>query len=141
MRAALSFLMKARDAVPRYYIRGHLPKVVVDVDRARMKGTDPVDAGARTARVKEPDARAALLARLDKAIGLLERDASHGSDSLTVIRVDALTQARDAAEPLGRAIDALRGRRDAMPALRQTRRRLERATDAVSGLPAWQGGR
>ncbi len=141
MRRALGFLMKARDAVPRYYIRGHLPKVVVDVERARMKGADPVDAAARTSRAKEPDARALLLARLDKAIGLLTRDAPHAADSLAVIRVTALSEARDAAEPLGRAIDALRGRNDAMPALRQARRRLERAIDAESGLPAWQGGR
>jgi hypothetical protein len=141
MRAALGFLMKARDAVPRYYIRGHLPKIVVDVDRVRMKGTDPVAAAARTKRALEPDARRVLLARLDKALDMLGRDAGHAADSLTVIRVEALSVARDVAEPLGRAIDALRGRRDAMPALRQARRRLERSTDAEPALPAWQGGR
>lgn len=141
MRRALGFLMKARDAVPRYYIRGHLPKLVVDVDRVRMRGTDPVAAAARTKRAAEPDVRRALLARLDTALALLRRGAPHAADSLTVIRVDALLQARDAAEPLGRAIDALRGGRDAMPAMRQARRRLERATDAEPMLAPWQGGR
>jgi hypothetical protein len=141
MRRALGFLMKARDAVPRYYIRGRLPKLVVDVDRVRMKGTDPVAAAARTKRATEPDIRRALLVRLDEAIAMLGRDAPHVADSLTVIRVDALAQARDAAEPLGRAIDALRGGHDAMPALRQARRRLARATDAEPALSAWQGGR
>jgi hypothetical protein len=141
MRRALGFLMKARGAVPRYYIRGHLPKLVVDVDRVRMKGTDPVAAAARTKRAVEPDARRALLTRLDNALDLLGRAAPHAADSLTLIRVDALLQARDAAEPLGRAIDAMRAGHDAMPALRQARRRLERATDAEPALPAWQGGR
>ncbi|MFI5207028.1 MAG: hypothetical protein ACHQX4_03330 [Gemmatimonadales bacterium] len=141
MRRALGFLMKARDATPRYYIRGRLPKVVVDVDRVRLKGTDPVAAATRTKRAAEADVRRALLSRLDKAIDRLARDAPHAADSLQFIRVDALANARDAAEPLGRAIDALRGGHDALPALLQARRRLERATDAEPALPAWQGGR
>ena len=141
MRRALALLIQARGRARRLYLRGGLPKVVIDVGRVRLKGTDPASVSPRIARPASPDARQALLVRLDRALLLLARAAPRTGDSLTMIRVDALAQARDAAAPLGRAIDALRHWQDPGPALREARRRLERATVAEGALSAWQGAR
>jgi hypothetical protein len=140
MRRALKLLMDARDA-EKFYIRGVLNVPTVEVDRVRLQGRDRASVAGRDPRSVPADPRHALLTRLDRALRLLDTAPAAAADSITYIRVDALTQAADAAEPLGRAIDALSSGEDARLALVQALRRLERATRADSAPPAWMGGR
>ena len=139
MRQALKLLERVRDA-NRYWLRGLLTTEPIEVDRVRLTGTDDADPGERDPREAERDARQALLARLDRAVALLDDDRDAAADSLRLVLVAALTDAKDVAAPLGEAVDAMRRRADPMPPLVQARRRLERRTDAAGSLSGWVGG-
>jgi hypothetical protein len=140
MRRALHLLEQAR-GTGRLYLRGILPKDVIDIAKVRLKGTDSAKVAGRDPRSAAVDGRRALLARLDRVLPLLVVDAARGGggDSLTAIRVDALTQAPDAADALGRALDALRRRESPRAAIALARRRLERGVIAEPSLSGWSG--
>ncbi len=136
MRRALRFLEQARQA-RRLYLRGVLPPETVDLPAVRLQGTDSATVALRRPRDRLADPRRALLARLDGLAGLAGQALV---DSLTVLRVDALTAAPDVADPLARAIDAARRHADPGAPLGIARRRLERSTVATPALGPWQGG-
>lgn len=138
MYRALKALEKVRNA-ERLYLRGVFPKLVVDLDKIRLKGTDKPEPAPRDSRPALLDARRGLRERLDRALVLLARRDPAARDSLILIRVDALGQAPDAAPPLARAIDALRAGRDPAPSVVSARRVLLRATEASPGLSPWRG--
>lgn len=138
MYRALKALERVRSS-NRLYLRGIFPKLVVDLDRVRLKGTDQPAVGAREPRQEIDDPRTALRARLDRALALLATGADGVLDSLVLIRVESLNQAPDAAAPLGRAIADLRAGRDPLTDLRTARRVLLRATETVPGVPVWRG--
>jgi len=137
MYRALRLLQQARDATARYYLRGTLPKVVVDLDRARLRGRDSARAEARQPRDAAADHRRALLARLDRAAAIAGVNRAAAADSLTVIRIEALAQVPDAADALARAIAALRVGDPALEPLRAARRRLERRSESSAGILPW----
>lgn len=138
MYRALKALERVRSA-DRLYLRGIFPKLVVDLEKIRLKGTDKPSVGGREARPPLPSPRKILRQRLDGSVALLQRGAGGIGDSLVLIRVDALTQAPDAAASLAQAIDALRAGKDPMPGVRAARRLLLRATVAVPGVAVWRG--
>jgi hypothetical protein len=138
MRRALRALEEAR-RTNRLYLRGTVPIDNVDLAKVRLKGEDSATVAPRQPRPAPNDARRALLARLDRAAALLGTAPAQAADSLTVIRVDALTAAPDAAEPLRRALDALRRGREYRAPLATARRKLQRATEATPSLGPWQG--
>jgi len=138
MRKALAFLEQIREA-NRYWLRGLLTTTPVDLERVRLTGTDPARAAPRTPRTRDDDPRQALLARLDAAIALVERDRAAAADSLQRVYASALVLAREAAEPIRDAVAAVRGEGDPTAALRAARRRLERRVEATSGLTDWYG--
>ena len=138
MRRALRALEEAR-RTNRLYLRGTIPIDNVDLAKVRLKGEDSATVAPRQPRPAPNDARRALLTRLDRAATLLGRAPAQAADSLTVIRVDALTAAPDAAEPIGRALDALRRGSEYRTALASARRKLQRATEATPSLGPWQG--
>jgi hypothetical protein len=107
-----------RDA-NRYWLRGVLTTAPIEVDRVRLTGTDDADPAARAAREAERDARLALLARLDRAMALLQRAPPAAADSLRMVLVAALADAKDVAAPLGEAVDAVQRGADPMPPLVQ----------------------
>jgi hypothetical protein len=137
MYRALDALDKGRTS-RRIYLRGMLPRIVVDLDQVRLKGTDSAWAGPRPARPPLADPRRALLIRLDRIVS----GAGSGAlaDSLTMLRAAALTIAPDAAPSLARALEAIRAGADPSAALRVTRRALDRATEAEPVLSPWRGG-
>lgn len=137
MYRALKALERVRSA-DRLYLRGILPKLVVDVEKIRLKGTDQPAVGAREPRPPVADPRMSLRARVESAVTLLRRGGDV-RDSLVVIRVDALGQAPAAAAHLATAIEALRAGRDPLPAIRSARRVLLRETDASPAVPVWRG--
>jgi hypothetical protein len=137
MYRALDALDKGRTS-RRIYLRGMLPRIVVDLEQVRLQGTDSASAGPRPARPPLADPRRALLSRLD----LILSGAGAGAlaDSLTMLRAAALTLASDAAPALGRALEAIRAGADPGTALRAARRALDRATEAEPVLSPWRGG-
>ncbi len=139
MYRALKALERVRNS-ERLYLRGVFPKLVVDLDKVRLKGTDQPSVTPRDSRPVLLDARRVLGERLDRAITLVARRDPGARDSLILIRVDALSRAPDAAPALGRAVDALRAGRDPLPLIATARRVLLRATEASPGVPAWRGG-
>lgn len=137
MYRALRALEQARNA-DRLYLRGIFPKIVLDLERVRLKGTDKAAPGERTPRPAIPDPRRTLLVRLDRALALAGNAPGPAGDSLVMIRVAALTDAPDAAATLARAIDALRRGADPAPAGLAARRLLLRETEATPSLSGWR---
>jgi hypothetical protein len=135
MRRALEALQRAR-AAERLYVRGRPPRVVVDVDRVRLTGRDTGTAAARVPRAPDDPAAAARLARFDRALGAVSRDAGAALDSLTVLRVDLLAVAPAAAAALGTALDRARRGGDATGPLVNVRRLLAGAAWRRDGLGA-----
>ena len=136
MYRALDALDKGRTS-RRLYLRGMLPRIVVDLEQVRLKGTDSASAGLRPARPPLADRRRGLLSRLDRIVSGTATAAL--ADSLTMLRAAALTGAPDAAPLLARALTAIRGGTDPAAALRAARRALDRATEPAV-LSPWRGG-
>ncbi len=135
MREALAAILRAR-AAERIYLRGRPPVAVVDLARVRLTGalTDVRPAPA-SAEPFDATTAAALLARFTRAVGALPDAAA--TDSLALLRIDALRAAPEFAAALGRAVDVLHSGRDATDALLLARRALAEPSAAVQRLPAW----
>ena len=139
MRAALDALQRAR-AAERVYLRGRPPAVVVDLADARLKGTERGAPASRTPPAPGTDAAAQRARRFDRALGLLASSPADATDSLLLLRLDALGTAPVLAAALGEAIDALRSGEDATSALARARRAASGEPAARSSLPAWGAG-
>jgi hypothetical protein len=140
---ALNALEKARKA-RRLYLRGAPPAIVVNIDRVRMKGTERPEAGPRTPGA--PDTlRSRMAARFVAAVGAMERgprgsaEWRAGVDSLTILRVTAISNNPSLAGALSDAVTALDAGGDPAPALARARQAII-GSPAVSGrLSAWGG--
>ena len=145
--AALPEMYRALDALDkgrtsrRVYLRGMLPRILVDLEKVRLTGTGAAEVARRTPRAPLGDARQELLRRLDRLLPSTGRAPPALADSLTMVRADALADAPDAAPLLARAIEAIRAGEDPGQLLRQTRRMLERRIETAPSLSAWRGGR
>jgi hypothetical protein len=140
MYRALEALDKGRNS-SRVYLRGVLPRIVVDLEQVRLSGTGKAQVGPRWPRQELSDARRQLLERLDRLFPASGPMPPALADSLTMVRADALTDAPDAAPLLARALEAIRAGRDPLPMVRQSRRVLERGAESVPSLSAWRGDR
>ena len=138
MYRALRLLQQARDATARYYLRGPLPKVVIDIERARLRGRDTGNPNERLPREAQGAERRALLLRFDRAARVAEQSGAAAADSMTLLRLEALRFAPEAAAPLSEAASALRAGREAGAALRAARRSIERRTQSLGGIAEWQ---
>jgi hypothetical protein len=138
MKKILAILDELRLA-HRYYLRGLMKPVAVNVERVRMTGTDTADASKREARAELSDAHAALLARLDRSAVLARSAPAAAADSLVFIRVSALASAPEAAKALEEAIRKLRAGAPADSVLARVRRALEPRASVASGAAEWAG--
>jgi hypothetical protein len=144
MYRALALLDSARTS-NRLYLRGTIPRVVVDVGAIRLTGTDSdfygSRIGSRIPRTELVDLRASLVARIDRVTSLIPLSPRAALDSLTMIRLDALREAPEVADLLARAIEEMRSGSGADPApeLLAVRRRLETAAVATPRLSPWSG--
>jgi hypothetical protein len=140
MYRALALLDSARTS-NRLYLRGVTPRVAVDVGAIRLAGTDSAANGSRFPRVELVNQRAALAARIDRASGLIATAPGAALDSLTMIRLDALREAPDVADLLGRALEEIRlgGGTDPAQVLLTVRRRLDTQPTAEPRLSVWTG--
>jgi hypothetical protein len=129
MRRALAAIQKARQA-ERLYLRGAPPRVVIDIERARLKGKDKGSSSIRKSLTVSDSAANARADRFARIIELAGRDPSAAADSLLLVRIDALGDAPSFAAALSDAVSAIRaGKGDAATAA------LARARRALAGAP------
>ena len=136
MKKALEALERARSA-ERIYLRGKVRTVVVDVARVRLQGKERGSPVARLARDAADPARLARLARFDAALAVAATAPAAAADSLLLLRIDALDRDAAAAQALGAAANALRGKGDATAALIRARRAVAGFAPVRSPLNAW----
>ena len=139
MKQALKILDDARMAY-RYYLRGIMRPVVVNIERVRLQGKDSAAAASLAPRPLLPNVRAALAARIDAAARLFRTAPDAAMDSLTYLRVAALSTAPMVAAELDTALTALRRGGVVDSALAHTRRLLEPPARVMAGPPDWQVG-
>jgi hypothetical protein len=140
MRRALAAIEKARQ-VERLYLRGRPPQVVIDIDKARLKGKDKGGSATRLPLPASDSVTRSLESRLVRAIELTSRDAAAAIDSLTVLRIDALADNPGFAATLPPAIEAMRRGHgsDATAALARARRSLAGAPLVRDSIARWGG--
>jgi len=138
MRRALAAIQRARQA-ERLYLRGATPTVVIDIDKARLKGTDKGASSTRRAATSPDTAAIARADRFTRVVELAARHPRSAIDSLLVLRIDALADAPAFAAALGDAVTAMRaGRGDAATsALARARRTLAGSPAARDSLSRW----
>jgi hypothetical protein len=130
MRKALAAIQKARTA-ERLYLRGTPPRVVIDINKARLTGKDKGSSSARRALSGMDTTRQRLADRFTRIVDLAAREPRAASDSLLVLRIDALNSVPSFASALSEAATALRaGKADGAT------RALARARRAIAGAPA-----
>jgi hypothetical protein len=78
--------------------------------------------------------------RLLSAVSLLRTDATAARDSLAVLRLESVGDARVFADALSAALDALQAGRDLTPSLVRARRALGGVTRVPGGLWSRGGG-
>ena len=139
MKQALKILDDARMAY-RYYLRGILRPVVVNIERVRLQGKDSTATAPLLPRAVPRDVRAALAARIDAAARLYQTAPEAAMDSLTYARVAALTAVPGVAAALDTALTQLRRGAAIDSALARTRRLLEPPARVIAGPPDWQAG-
>ena len=139
MRAALDALQRAR-AAERVYLRGRPPEVVVDLADARLKGTERGSPATREPPASGADAAVVRARRFDRALEMLASAPAAATDSLLLLRIDAIAAAPGLAAALGEAIEALRTGRDATAPLARARRSLGGEAEARAVLPQWGAG-
>jgi hypothetical protein len=137
MKLALAAIERARTA-SRLYLRGKPPVVIVDIAKVRLVGKDTGRANVRSERAPLPQRDAARERRLLAAVSLLAADATAARDSLAVLRLESVGDAREFADALSATLDALQGGRDLTPSLVRARRALGGVTRLPSGL--WSRG-
>lgn len=138
MRRALAAIQKARQA-ERVYLRGAPPRVVIDINKARLKGKDKGSASARRALASLDSASRARANRLTRIVELSAHEAPAAIDSLLLLRIDALGAEPAFAAALSDAIAAMRGGKSdaAASALGRARRSLAGAPIVRDSLARW----
>lgn len=139
MRAALKALDRARLA-NRLYLRGTPPRIIVDLNRVRLTGTEKGSSNPRLPRSFADSLRARLSERFEAALQTIDKDPARAISELALLRVEALATLPDLATALGEASDAIRSRRDATVPLLRARRVLEGPPDVTPALTPWAGG-
>ncbi len=125
MKAALAAIQRAR-AAERLYLRGRPPRIVLDIARIRLSGKkEGIEPAVRSPRASAVTAQLTRQAQFSIALELLASDSvSAAIDSLTLLRVDALSDQPAFASALSAAVNDLRSGRDATASLRVARRAL-----------------
>ena len=138
MRRALAAIQKARKA-ERLYLRGAPPSVVIDINKARLKGKDKGSSSTRRPATAADSGAARLADRFARLVELSARDPGAAADSLLLLRIDALNDAPAFAAALNDAVKAMRqGKSDgATQALARARRALAGAPASRDTLSRW----
>ena len=138
MRRALEAIQRARKA-ERLYLRGIPPRVVIDINKARLTGKDKGSSSNRRPVTAADSVTHRLLDRFTRIVELSAKNAGAAADSLLVLRIDALTDAPAVAAALSDAAKAIRASNsaEATQALARARRALAGAPVARDTLSRW----
>jgi len=144
MTRALRALDRARLA-NRLYLRGRTPRIVVNVEKARLTGKDKGASNASTVRAPADTLRLSAERALDAAVALPRSDRGPFIAALTRLRVATVATNAAFSDALGAVIDSARAGRDVTGALGRARRALV-GTPSVTDHPtpwlgAWPGSR
>lgn len=135
MRAALEAIQRARQA-ERLYLRGRPTATVIDLARVRLTGklseVDPAPGETPPPAERTIEMMAVRFARAVESL-----PASRAIDSLSLLRIEALSLNPRFAGELDRAVSALRSGRDATESLILARRILAGPPTSSPGLPGW----
>lgn len=135
MRLALEAIQRAR-AAERVYLRGRTRAVVVDLARVRLSGRDTGQASVRRAGTALERVSAVYDARLLRAVGLLDANATAARDSLLTLRLDAIDGHPAFARALAVALETLTSGRNPTDALVRARRSLA-MPERAAGVSPW----
>ena len=138
MRRALAVLDQVRNA-HRYYLRGRMPPVLVDVERVRMQGGGTPAPAPRSPRERVTDVDILLAERVERAARLYPSSPEAALDSLTFVRVAAIAARPALADALARALDRIRAGGALAPSLVPVRRLLTVPAAPVPGSAEWLG--
>lgn len=125
----------------RYYLRGRLPQVVVNIDRVRLTGTDtgvarPI-ATDRTLAGTDIDR---LRGQYTEAVRTLKTNPERAVELFTLLRVATLRTKPAIAASLGDAVTAIQRGTDATLPLLRVRQALDgTGAGAIDSLPVWTG--
>jgi hypothetical protein len=137
MRVALKALDRARLA-KRIYLRGAAPKVVVDVARVRLTGTEKGASSLRTPQFAA-DSVGRMLADGLRAALENRADSRQMLEDLSLLRARALASSPEFAAAIKDAIDALQHKRPMDAALIRARKALNPPA-ANAAAADWGGG-
>lgn len=124
----------------RYYIRGRVPPIVVNIERIRLTGTDTGRVVARA--TPRPDAeteKGRIRAQYAAAVRELRSSPARAVELFTLLRVSTLRTNPALAAALGEATTALQGGTDATLPLLRARRVIDGSKSAQETLPKWSG--
>ncbi|HEY9227527.1 MAG TPA: hypothetical protein VIP11_12810, partial [Gemmatimonadaceae bacterium] len=138
MRRALAAIQRARKA-ERIYLRGAPPRVVIDINKARLTGKDKGSSSIRRPSTPADSAARRFTDRFTRIVEGAQRDPAAAADSLLILRIDALGEAPAFAAALSDAVNAMRAGKsdDATQALVRARRALAGAPVARDSLSRW----
>jgi hypothetical protein len=138
MKKALAILDQVRLA-NRYYLRGRQPVQLVDLEKVRLKGEGtPVPSPLQPrSRLEEP--LGALAARIEAAARLYPSAPEAARDSLTLVRVAALSRSQALADALAHALEALQRGSSADVALEPVRQLVAPSALRLAGPAEWTG--
>jgi hypothetical protein len=124
----------------RYYLRGKLPPVVVNIERVRLTGADTGMATPRAAVRPDAETEKMLLrSQYADAVRELQSNPEHAVELLTLLRVATLRTQPSVAAALGDAVTAVQSGTDATLPLLRARRALDGSAGALDTLPMWSG--
>jgi hypothetical protein len=123
----------------RYYFRGQLPELLVNLGRVRLQGTDTGYAEPRIRRPVSGELREEMLEHYTRSVHFLETAPDSAVNTLMLMQVDALREYPDLASFLGEAIEAIRDDEDPSAPLADVRRYLEGETIVRRTLTSWSG--
>lgn len=127
MRVAVDALDRARMA-DRRYLRGGIARVVVDLERVRLSGTEKGSSAGRAPRAAADTLLRSLSGRLERIVSARGMSPSARANELSELRVELLAVSPSAAAALGRAAAALRSGRNPSDD-------LSAARTALAGVP------
>lgn len=136
MRVAVEALDRARMA-DRRYLRGGIARVVVDLQRVRLTGTETGKSADRSPRAAADTVVRALSGRLEAIAAAADLTPAERANALSELRVELLRVNPQAAAALERASASLRAGRSAADDLATARTALAGTPAVRSGLVPW----
>lgn len=128
----------------RYYLRGRLPPIVVNIDRVRLTGADtgvakPIT-NARPVAGTEMERLRGQYTEAVRALSMNTRNPDRAVELFTLLRVATLRTHPAIAASLGDAVTALERGTDATLSLLRVRQALDGSVaGATDSLPVWSG--